>query len=54
MEKQIKGITDSEQKKYIKDFESAIKALRENDNLNLDKYKPFIREFYSFSDDWFE
>lgn len=41
-------------KKYIKNPESAIKAIRENDNLDLDKYKPFIWEFYNFSDDWFE
>ena len=31
-----------------------MKILRENDNLDLNTYKPFMQEFYKFSGDMFE
>ena len=34
--------------------EESIKILRQNDNLDLDKYKQYIGEFYAYSGDIFE
>ena len=34
--------------------EESVKILRENDNLDLRTYKPFIKEFYRYSGDMFE
>ena len=34
--------------------EESIKIMRQNDNLDLDKYKKYIGEFYKFSGDLFE
>ena len=34
--------------------EESVKILRENDNLDLNTYKPFMQEFYKFSGDMFD
>lgn len=34
--------------------EESVKILRENNNLDLKTYKPFIKEFYRYSGDMFE
>lgn len=34
--------------------EESVKILRENDNLDLSTYKPFMQEFYKFSGDMFD
>ena len=34
--------------------EESVKILRENDNLDLNTYKPFMQEFYRFSGDMFD
>ena len=46
--KSIKIIGDKSPKLYIKNSESALKVLKENDNLDLESYRPFIREFHYF------
>ena len=34
--------------------EESVRVLRENDNLDLNTYKPFMQEFYRFSGDMFD